>query len=358
MLTNWFTGKSAAPVEEAATPQNTASSQRRTLLESDPIQHKELSAEERAIESQEEHKRKLRESALEKPANPNSMFAYDNALRGPQRILMEGHHDSAEGLNLNVSRNVHNTMVSTKWQLGNPQASNWELSLQMQGFSDVISASYSSLSRWQLMYQKTFASGGLIVAQMMAQPQMMAMGGPAGSFFGLIQYPWVTGGCSALQYVKSQQVAFSHMQRVLRGLHVGAQMTYDINTKGTSMSYAFHSQSSDRAMTWAGEVKPESGEWKVACTKADWGNDVEVCAQLEYTEKRNGLVSLMSLGLKRNLIGGGHMSAVLAGFSKIRAAFEFPFGGERTGFNQVNFGYNLQYDIASGGLKQGVTITY
>lgn len=353
MLTNYFTGKGAAPAEEAAAPADTTSSQRKQLLESDPVHHKEMSAEEREAESQEGYRRKLSEGD-----RPAPLFAFDNALRGPQRILMEGHQDSTEGLTLNVARNVHNTMVSTKWMFGNPQSANWELSLQMQGFTDVVSVSYSTLARWSLMYQKTFTAGGLIVAQMMAQPQMMQMGGPAGSFFGLVQYPLVRGGCTAVQYVKTQQVAVSHMQKVLRGLHVGAQMSYDVNTKGSSMSYAFHSQSSDRGMTWAGELKPASGEWKVACTKADWGNDVEVCAQVEFTEKRNGLVSLMTLGLKRNLIGGGHMSAVIAGFSKIRAALEFPFGGERAGFNQVNFGYNLQYEIASGGLKHGVTITY
>lgn len=353
MLTNYFTGKGAAPAEETAAPVDDSSSVRKKLLESDPIHHKEMSPEEKRAQTQENYKRKL--SQDDKPA---PLFAYDNALRGPQRILMEGHQDSSEGLTLNVARNVHNTMVSTKWTFGNPQAANWELSLQMQGFSDVISASYSTLSRWSLMYQKTFTAGGLVVAQLMAQPQMMQMGGPAGSFFGLVQYPLVRGGCTAVQYVKTQQVAVSHMQKILRGLHLGAQMTYDVNTKGTSMSYCFNSQTSDRSMTWAGELKPSTGEWKVACTKADWGNDVEVCAQVEYTEKRQGLVRLMSLGLKRNLIGGGHMSAVIAGFSKIRAAIEFPFGGERAGFNQVNFAYNLQYEIASGGLKHGVTFTY
>ena len=307
---------------------------------------------------EEEILKKLRESAKEPPPTPNNAVTFDSVFRNSSRILLDGNqHETHEGLQVNVGRNAQNCMVSSKWQFGNPQMSGWDVNLQMNGFSDMTSVGYSTLGRWSLMYQRVFKSNAMAVLQFMAQPQAMAMGGPAGTFFGLMQYPWVTGGCSQLSYVKSQNFSLNHMQRLIRGVYAGVQLSYDPNTRGTSMTYGFSATNPSRSSTLGFELKPDSGEWKVAFATSDWESDMELATQLEYTEKRNGKVSLLSVGMRKNLIGGGLINCVLSGFSKLKANLELPFGGDRAGFNQMRMVYGIQYDLHNGALKQGVSLT-
>lgn len=353
MLKNLFRSEDA-DAAQTATKESPKALQRRTV-EVDPEEER-TSSEERQRSERSLFKKKLRDGRVDRPANPNSMFAFDNVFRGPNRILMEQSGD--EGLTISCSRNAINSMVTSKWQFGDPKSSSWELGVQMHGFSDLVMASYNTMKRWQLTYQRTFSAGGLAVAQFMAQPAMMQMGGPGGSFFGLVQIPSVTGGCTALQYVKSQQFALSHMQRIVRGVHIGAQATYSIPTKDTTMAYVAHTVSPNKSFQWGAEVKPESGEWKVSCIKSDWATDLEMCAQVEHTQKRQDFVSLLSFGLKAHLVGGGTVQAAISGFSKVKAALELPFGGDRVGMNQVAFGYNCMLNLENGGLKQGVSINF
>jgi hypothetical protein len=335
------TGKTAAgPARLDFDPENQKSSP------VDPVERRE-----------EEILRKLRESAKEAPPTPNNVVTYDSVFRTSSRILLDGNqHETHDGLQVNVGRNAQNCMVSSKWQFGNPQSSGWDINLQMNGFSDMTSVGYSTTGRWSLMYQRVFKSHAMAVLQFMAQPQAMAMGGPAGTFFGLMQYPWVTGGCSQLSYVKSQNFSLNHMQRIIRGVYAGAQMSYDPNTRGTTLSYGLSATNPAKSSSFGVEVKPHSGEWKMAFATSDWESDMELATQLEYTEKRNGKVSILSIGMRKNLIGGGVINCVLSGFSKLKANLDFPFGGSQQGLNQMGMSYSLQYDLHSGGLKHGVTL--
>ena len=46
-----------------------------------------------------------------------------------------------------------NMSVTSKYHIQNPQTSAWDLTLQMHGFTDFFSATFSTLNRYQLMYQ-------------------------------------------------------------------------------------------------------------------------------------------------------------------------------------------------------------
>lgn len=350
MLADWLRGGSKQPEVENAQPKE------RSRMNVDPehIAASPTDAEKKASRSDAIQK-KIQNSLKDGPPHPQNLVAYDSMFRSASSLLMDGNNaETNEGLAVNLSRNAQNTMISSKWQMGNPQTSNWEVSLQMNGFNDICAVTYSTMNRLQLMYQRMFRSGALGVAQFMQQTQgQMSMG----TFFGMIQYPWVNGGCSQLQYIKQQNVTLSHMQRLIRGVYVGSSLTYDSNTHSTTASYGFCATNPTKTASFAGEVKPASGEWKLAYTRSDWASDTEFATQLEFTEKRNGKISLLSMGVKKNMVGGGMINVVLSGFSKVRAALEIPFGGERAGFNQVQLAYNVQYDIYSGGLKHGIALT-
>lgn len=350
MLKEWFSGKQESKEETAV---KTDKKPVRMVL--DPEKAGQLTDDEKQAERDASMSKKLKESAREGPPHPQSLVAYDSIFRSSSRVLMEGNmQEQNEGLQINMSRNAQNTMVSSKWSVGNPQMSHWEVSMQMNGFSDVTAVTYNTMNRWQLMYQRVFRSGAMGVAQFLSQPQG---GMNMGTFFGMIQYPWVQGGCTQVQYVKQQAVTVSHMQRLVRGIYCGSSLNYDLNTHGTTVSYGFSATNPSKTGTLAGEVKPESGEWKVAYTRADWGTDQEISTQLEFTEKRNGKISLLSIGLRKQLIGGGLVDVVLSGFSKLRAVVEIPFGCERPGFNQVRLSYNANYDLHTGGFKHGMAFT-
>ena len=356
MLSGYFKGESTEkPVDEGIAKKENLKAARRAALDAEPEAPTEMSEEEKSESRDNAIRKKLADSAKEAP-HQQQMTAYDGMFRNATRILLDSHMaDLHEGLQLSLARNAQNAMVSSKWLFGTPQQSHWEVNIQMNGFTDVMSVSYNTLNRWQLMYQRMFSSGAMAVLQFMAQPQAAAMGGPPGTFFGMVQYPWVRGGCTQLQYVRSQQVSLSHCQRLIRGVYVAAQMSTDLNTNSTNMTYA--GMSASGKTSWSGEYKPHSGEWKVATTRSDWGTDTEMACQIENSDKRNGKVCIMSVGVRKNLIGGGNLSAVLSGFSRLKAILEMPFGCERAGFNQLMFSYNAQYDINTGGLKHGISMT-
>jgi len=287
--------------------------------------------------------------------HPNNSVAYDNIFRRATQVLLDGQMNQlTEGLQINVARQAQTIMLSSKWQLASPQTSAWEFGLHANGFVDMVAVTYSTTQRWTMMYQRVTRAGALVLMQFMTQPQQMGMG-PAGQFFGLLQYPWIKGGCTQLQYVGSAQVALSHMQKTLHGVYLGSQLSYDIMTRGTSLSYGLMVEKPNTV--FGAEFKPDSGEWKVAYTKSDWESDADVTAQLELSDKRHGKMNLLSVGYRKYLIGGGVLHTAISGFSKLKASLDLPFGCDREGINQVRFHYNLVYEIRTGGLKQGVSVT-
>ncbi|EAN97019.1 putative Mitochondrial import receptor subunit ATOM40 [Trypanosoma cruzi] len=349
MLMEWLRGKSE---EVSAAPEKTV---RRKLLDVDPETPLEPSPAEAASQREEKFRRKLAASAKEGPTSPAKLVSYESMFRGAQRLLMEGNFGEInEGLTLNVARNAQNVMISSKCVLLSPQMSHWEVSFQMNGFSDIVAASYNTLSRWSLMYQRVSSTGALLLAQCMAQRQQ---GMTQGTVVGMLQYPWVQGGCTAVQYVKNQSFTLSHAQRIIRGLHVGSSLSWDPMTKGTSLSHGFTAVNSLKKGSLSGDWTPSKGEWKLAITKKDWAHDAEFAMQLDHTQKDQDMTSQLSFGLKKQFIGGSSMSAVLNGFSVVKAAVGLPFGGERIGLNQMHCRYNVHYNIRSGALKHGLVFT-
>jgi hypothetical protein len=251
-----------------------------------------------------------------------------------------------------------NMSIASKYHLQNPQTSAWDLTLQMHGFSDFVSATFSTLNRYQLMYQRVFKSGALAVGQWMVQPGMMSAGPvPAGNFFALFEYPWRLHGSSSLTYLKGQHVSVSHTERLIRGVYIGSTMTYDLNTHNTNTTYAMQSTSADRKTIVALEAK-DTGDVKVAMVKRDWSTDSEFALELDYAERKSGArTSLMNAGVRKNLIGGGILNVALSNFSKVRGVLELPFGLDRPGLNQVRVAYNISYDLANSSVKQGLTFT-
>ncbi|RNF11449.1 hypothetical protein TraAM80_00895 [Trypanosoma rangeli] len=349
MLMEWLRGRSDnAP----AAPEKPV---RRKTLDVDPETPLEPSPAEDASQREEMLRRKLAASAKEGPSSPAKLVSYESMFRGVQRLLMEGSFGEInEGLSLNLARNAQNVMISSKCVLVSPQMSHWEVGFQMNGFSDIVAASYNTLSRWSLMYQRVSSTGALLLAQCMAQKQQ---GMTQGTVVGMIQYPWVYGGCTLAQYVKNQSLTLSHAQRIVRGVHVGSSLSWDSMTKGTSLSHGFMAVTPSKKGSLSGEWTPGKGEWKLALTKKDWAHDAEFAMQLDHTQKEEEMVSQLSFGLRKQFIGGGSMSAVLSGFSVVKAAVELPYGGERSGLNQINCMYNAQYNIRSGALKHGLIFT-
>lgn len=306
---------------------------------------------------------KLRESAASgvgkrgSPAGPG--LTYDSLMRPASRVLPldpQSGIDFHEGIKLSTSRGVQNINVQSQWTMGNPQHSNWEFTMQMQGFSDVNSVSYTTDGKWSMMHQRMFRNGSFGMLQFMTNPQMGPMGN---TFVAMMMYPWAThGGTTQFTYVKGQQASLTHAARIVRGLDVGASLAYEMMTNSTSVSYAFHSQSSDKTRNWCGSINPETGAWKLALTKYDWQSDLEVGAQLELADKRGNLVPNFSVGFRKPLIGGGLVHCIMSNFSKLKAFVELPFGGERVGMNQVKLSWLVQYDAREGGAKHGISLNF
>lgn len=374
MLKDWFSGASSQPaagtsgaqVPDTAAADKAAARQRRLDADPEPAQ-RELSAEEQATRRDEGLRRKLQAarryggSARRGGPPGGGAPAYESFSRGFNRLLMEQCNASEflhDGLQVGVSRQAHNAQVQTKYTVGNPQNAGFELNLQLHGFSDMTAASYSTQGRYSLMHQRMFRSGAVGVAQFMAQPQAAAMGGPPGTFFGMLQVPgWVPGGCTQLTYLRGQHVQLNHAARVVRGLSVGANLTYDVATHATTMAYAAHFAAADRSSEYLATMNPDSGEWKLAAMKSDWNSDTDMAVVLDCTEKKGHIVPQLHLALRKNLIGGGALSAVLTGFHKLKTVLEIPFGGDRAGLNQVTVAYGLQYDAVQGSAKHGLTLS-
>lgn len=314
---------------------------------------------------------KLRESAVGADSAESMMrragggggISYEGMMRPASRVMPldpTSGVDFHEGLVLSSNRMVQNLQIGSKWSLGAPQQSSWEFTLGTHGFSDNTSVSYTTGGRWALMHQRVFRNGSFGMLQFICNPPGMGGGMmPPNTMVAMLIYPWSPhGGTSQFQYVMGQQCQVSHASRVVRGLDVGAQLTYDVNTNGTSVTYGFHSQSADKSRNWCGSYTPETGAWKLALTKMDWQSDIECGAQMELADKRGQLVPAFSLGLRKPLFGGGVVHAMLVNFHRLKAFVELPFGGERQGMNQVTFKWLVQYDAAIGGAKHGVTIGF
>lgn len=358
MLADWFKGGSEAKDAPAVTPEVDAAAKRdahrRKLLEDEPQVRRELTAEELDAERTDAMRAKLRRTASEsRPAGPNNAVTYDSMFRAVNRLMLsEQHAEFHNGLTMQTSRQVHNMQVQSKFTVGTPQTAGWELTLQTNGFSDVNAVTYNSLGRYQLMHQRVFKSGALAVTQFMGQAQA----GAPGTFFGMVQYPWMRDACTQLTYLKTQHLNLSHAARLVRNLTVGANMTYDLTTKATSISYGFLKQQGN--VNWVGQWTPDKGEWKIATTRHDWELDTEVFAQLELATARGGdKSSVMSFGIHKPFIGGSVVSAVLTGFTKLKAVLDLPFGCDRPGMNQVGVRYTVQYDAAKGAVKHGLSVT-
>jgi hypothetical protein len=325
------------------------------VLDEDPALPTPMTPEEEEREKARLIRQKLREAVMEQPHASHSV-TYDSLSRATNRILMEGHSSSTmefhDGLQLCVQKQFQNTQVQSRWSFGNPQQANWESNVTMNGFNSVVSVTWSTLGRAQLMYQRMFNTGGLLVTQFMMQPTPM---GNHGTLFALMQYPWVNHGCSTATFLKGQHVSLTHCSRLIRGVHVGANFNYDLNTHASTLTYAAATTSSDKNTHWVGEWKPSSGEWKLGTATSLWAHDAEVAAQIELKEGRQGMSPNLVLGIRKPLIGGGCIHSSLANFKKIKLALELPYGLDRVG-SRIQVQYGVQLDVATGGLKHGLTL--
>jgi hypothetical protein len=331
---------------------------RETRLREEPTLR---SAEHEEKSHKDKWRSKLRESAISesRTAGGGPGLGYDSLLRPASRVMPldpQSSQDYHEGIKINAARSVQNINVQSQWTLGNPQHSNWEYTFQMQGFSDVNSVSYTTGGKWTLIHQRMFRNGAFGMLQFMMNPQMGPMGN---TFVMMMMYPWaVHGGTTQFSYVKGQQTSLSHAARLVRGVDVGASMTYEIPTNSTSVSYAFRTTSADKTRNWCGSINPETGAWKLAVTKYDWNSDLEVGAQMELSDKKGQLVPSFAVGFRKPLIGGGLVHVINQNFYKLKALVELPFGGERVGLNQVKLNWMVQYDARDGGAKHGVTLSF
>ncbi|CAD2216535.1 hypothetical protein AGDE_02442 [Angomonas deanei] len=345
MLKDWFRGSSAKP-EDA--PTKTA-----TRMEVDP---------EKSLETDEsirEQRRLVFEKKLEESAKSGvrvhamRVVTYDSIFQKAHNILLQGNqNETREGVYFNVGSNFQNTMVMSKWSLVNPKESNFEINLQMSGFSDVLAATWSTLSRYSLMYQRASSTGALVLAQFMAEKQQ---GMCQGMLFGMLQYPWVNGGCTRLQYVKDRQFSLSHLQRIIRGVNVGTNYSYDPMTHDSYLSYAMTWQTPKKD-GFVGEICPSKGTWKVAATGHLWSHNLDSAVELEYKETREGMKSALNLGCRKRFIGGGELVASLLGFGTLKTNLTLPFGGSMPSVNQVRLSINCEYDVHSGAIKQGIVL--
>lgn len=350
MLKDWLRG-SSAPADADAGKADTKKPARMQVDTETPIDTPEsLSAQRR-----EAFQKKLAETAAEGLPSPNKLVTYDSLFRRVQTILLDGNNNEVqEGLTLNISRNAQNTMVASKWNLSTPQTSHWEINLQMNGFSDVVAASWNTLNRYQLMYQRMSSTGAMLVTQFMAQKQQ---GMCQGTVFGLFQYPWVNGGCTQVQYVKDQSFSMSHVQRIIRGVHVGSNLTIDPTTHESSISHALSLMTPRKDAGLMAEFTPSKGTWKLAATGFGWQDNMDLAAQVEYKEGRESMVSTISFGVRKAYVGGAQLAASLAGFNKLRINLDLPFGGEHRGMNQFHMLLNCQYGVHDGTFKQGLVFT-
>lgn len=349
MLKEWF--RSSSSGSEASPTGEPKKAVRMQVDAEKPLDSPESIVEQR----REAFQKKLAETAAEGLPSPNKLVTYDSLFRRAQGILLEGNNNEMqEGVTLNVSRNVQNTMVASKWHLSNPQMSHWEINLQMNGFTDVLAASWNTLNRYQLTYQRVSSTGAMVVTQFMAQKQQ---GMCQGTVFGLLQYPWVRGGCTQVQYVKDQSFSISHVQRIIRGVHVGTNLSLDPVTHTSSLSHAVSLMTPRRDAGFMAEFTPSKGTWRLAAVGSNWPTNVELAAEVEYKEGREGMTSAINIGARKTFVGGMQLASSLAGFNKLRVNLDIPFGGDVQGVNQFRMMMSAQYDVHGGALKQGLVFT-
>ncbi|KAK7200916.1 Archaic translocase outer mitochondrial membrane 40 [Novymonas esmeraldas] len=348
MLREWLRGSST----EAEKPAETQKAPARMVVDAEkPLESHETAARNRRAA----YEAKLAESLKEGPPHPSKVVTYDGLFRKAQGVLLEGNGGEVqEGITVNVARNAQNAMISTKWSLANPQTSHWEVNLQMNGFTDIVAASWNTLNRYQLMYQRVSSTGAMLVTQFMAQKQ----GGMSqGTVFAMLQYPWRFGGCTQVQYVKDQPFGLSHVQRLIRGVHVGTNLTVDPATRSSCLSHAISLSTPKKDAAFVAEMTPSKGTWRIAATAFDWAMNMDAAVELEYKERREGLGSMINVGCRRSFVGGAQLTTSLLGFGVTKVNLDLPFGGEMPGSNQLRLTFNCQYDNHSGALKQGLIIT-
>jgi hypothetical protein len=348
MLRDWLRGSSG----EAEKPVEEKKPVGRMVVDAEqPLESNENTAARR----REAFEKKLAESAREGPPHPNKTVSYDSIFSKVQGVLLEGNNNELqEGIVLNVARNAQNAMVSTKWTLGSPQMSNWEVNLQMNTFSEVIAASWNTANRYQLTYQRISSAGAMLVSQFMAQKQG---GMTQGTVFTMLQYPWRFGGCTQVQYLKDQFLTMSHTQRMIRGVHVGTNLTLETPTHNSFLSHAVSLTTPKKDAGFMAEWTPSKGTWKIAATAFDWALNMDAAIELEYKATRDSMTSALNLGCKKSFVGGAELKTSLLQFNTVKANLTMPFGGEVPGANQFRLEFNCQYDIHEGALKQGLVFT-
>lgn len=311
------------------------------------------------------------------PAGGGGGVTYDQMFSNVNKLLLAGQQAQEslhDGLSFNVARQMATVQLSTKWSLGgSPMGAgqgpgSWEITCQSNGFADVTAATWSSKGQHALMHHRVFKNGGVGVAQFVIQPAAAAMGMSPNIFFGMLQWPWLgskgtTGGTTQISYQRGQQIQLSHTAKLFRGLTVGAQLSYEIPMQNTALSFAAHTISVDKTGQWAFQWGVDRAEWRLAHTRIDPYSDLEMMCQLDYAERQGRgpgegrWLSSMAFGVKKPFIGGACVTAVISGWSRIKALLELPFGGERFGMNQVSVTYGLQFDVKSGSTRHGLTIS-
>lgn len=310
-------------------------------------------------ESKEERRsavveKKMMDFASKGPARPNKTVSYDTIFKPIHEHLLIQGNEIMEGIRVNVSRHAQNAMISSKWDLGKPRASMWEVEAKVNGFSDILAASWSTANRYQLMYQNASSFGPLFVAQIFAQT---AQGAPQGGMFSMLQYPWSFGGCSQIQYFKGQHFSMSHMQKILHGMYLGSNLmiTLGAPSQCVDLSHAFLIQNHKMTASFMGEMNPQKGTWKLGAVRKDWGTNTKAVAELEYAEGEEGRkASSLTLGMSRAFVGGAKIATALVNFQSLHINLQIPFGGRLPNVNQMEMQLKCKYDLHTGGLRHGI----
>lgn len=350
MLKDWLRGSSESKTEtEKKQPAS------RMVVAAETLQDEEQIKQERRRTAAE---KKLSELVENGSPRPRKMTSYDSLFEPAQDLLLSGHaHEVFDGVQVKLSRHAQNAMVSSKWMLGKPNASEWELNVQMNGFTDIIAASWSTSNRYQLMYQNVSPTGALFVGQAFSQTK-----GPSvqGSIFAMLQYPWAFGGCSQVQYLKGQNFTLSHTQRLLRGVHFGSNLVISSAAPDNNavLSHAISVATPRKDVVFMGEVIPSKGEWKVAAVAKDWAMNTRGVAELSYKESEEGRkASMLKFGLQRSFVGGANITTALINFASVNIDAVLPFGVGLQGASQFKFQVKCNYDLHTGGLKHGLVFT-
>ena len=153
------------------------------------------------------------------------------------------------------------------------------------------------------------------------------------------------------------QVGLNHAARLCRGLDVGAQMNYEIPTQKTDLTVGMKASSVDKTGSFAAQWNIDKSEWKLAIGKYDPLSDVEMYTMLTYTDSQGIHLSALKFGLIKKFIGGATVTTT-AGYQSLKALLEIPFGGAIPGMNQASLSYGLKYDTSSGGVQDGMRLTF